>query len=285
MPLLARLHSYSRLIVLAHSVFAVPFALWGYVLGSRQAGFSWNKLVWVLVAVVSARTSAMAFNRYADRYWDARNPRTQSREIPQGHIHPGEALALSVLAALLFIGAAWFLSPLCAALAPIALGILLGYSYTKRFTALSHFVLGSALGLAPVGAYLAVTGSFALEPVLIGLAVLFWVAGFDILYALQDLEFDRQAGLHSIPAALGEIPARRIALLCHLVASSLLFYVGFRLYSDRLLYWVGWGLFTLFVFRQHYVARQISAINRTFFTHNGWASVLLGALAILASLI
>lgn len=284
MSLLARLHSYNRLIVLAHSVFALPFALWGYVLGSREAGFSWSKLVWVLIAVVSARTSAMAFNRYIDRHWDARNPRTQSREIPQGRIHPREALVLSGLAALLFWVAAWLLTPLCAALAPVALGILLGYSYTKRFTALSHFVLGGALGLAPVGAYLAITESFALEPVVIGLAVLFWVAGFDILYALQDLEFDRQAGLHSIPAALGEIPARRVALLCHLTASLLLFYAGFRLYSGQLLYWIGWLLFTLFVFRQHYIARQIGAINRTFFTHNCWASVLLCTLAILASL-
>ncbi len=284
MRLLTRLRSYNRLIVLAHSVFALPFALWGYVLGSRQAGFSWTKLVWVLVAVVSARTSAMAFNRYIDRYWDARNPRTQGREIPQGHIRPQEALALSALAALLFLIAAWFLSPLCAALAPIALGILLGYSYTKRFTALSHFVLGSALGLAPIGAYLAITESFAPEPVIIGLAVLFWVAGFDILYALQDLDFDRQVGLHSIPAALGETPARYIALLCHFIAALLLIYVGFRLYFSQLLYWVGWLLFTLFVFRQHYISRQISAINRTFFTYNGWASVILCALAILASL-
>ena len=285
MAVLGKLHSYNRLIVLAHSVFALPFALWGYVLGSSQVGFSWTKLLWVLVAVVSARTSAMAFNRYADRRWDARNPRTRSREIPQGAIRPSEALALSVASALVFFMAAWFLSPLCAALAPIALVVLLGYSYTKRFTALSHFVLGGALGLAPVGAYLAVTETFAFEPVLIGLAVLFWVAGFDILYALQDLAFDREVGLYSIPATLGEAKARRIALLSHILATLILFYVGIRLYPKLSLYWVGWVLFTVFVFRQHWVACQISAINRAFFTHNGWASLLLGVLAILDTLV
>jgi 4-hydroxybenzoate polyprenyltransferase len=279
-----KIYTYNRLIVLAHSVFALPFALWGYVLGSTEVGFSWEKLFWVLVAVVSARTSAMAFNRYIDRDWDARNPRTQNREIPQGLVHPKEALALSFLSALLFLIAAWMLSPICAMLAPVALIILLGYSYTKRFTALSHFVLGAALGLAPVGAYLAVRESFALESILIGLAVLFWVAGFDILYALQDMAFDREVGLHSIPAALGEWPARLIAIGCHILATFLLAYVGLRLYSTHPLYWIGWALFSLFVLRQHWVARHIPAINRAFFTYNGWASLLLSSLAITASL-
>lgn len=283
--LLQKINTYNRLIVLAHSLFALPFAVWGYVLGSVEAGFSWKKLFWVLIAVVSARTSAMAFNRYTDRYWDAQNPRTRSREIPQGLVKPHEALLLAVFSAFIFLLAAWMLNPLCTALVPVALTILLGYSYTKRFTALSHFVLGTALGLAPVGAYLAVTETFAIEPILIGLAVLFWVAGFDILYALQDIDFDRQASLHSIPAAYSEILARRLALACHLLATALLAFIGLRLYPTHPLYWIGWGLFTLFVFRQHRVARRIEAINRAFFTHNGWASLLLSAFAITASLL
>jgi len=283
--LLQKIRTYNRLIVLAHSIFALPFALWGYVLGSIEAGFSWKKLFWVLVAVVSARTSAMAFNRYADRAWDAQNPRTRSREIPQGVVKPREALLLAVFSAFLFLIAAWMLSPLCAALVPVALTILLGYSYTKRFTAFSHFVLGTALGLAPVGAYLAVTETFAIEPILIGLAVLLWVAGFDILYALQDIAFDRQADLYSIPAKYSESFARRLALICHLIATTLLAFIGFRLYPTHALYWIGWGLFTLFVFRQHWVARRVEAIDRAFFTHNGWASLLLSAFAITASLL
>jgi len=283
--LLQKINTYNRLIVLAHSLFALPFAVWGYVLGSIETGFSWKKLFWVLIAVVSARTSAMAFNRYADRYWDAQNPRTRSREIPQGLVKPHEALLLAGFSAFIFLIAAWMLNPLCATLVPVALTILLGYSYTKRFTALSHFVLGTALGLAPVGAYLAVIETFAINPILIGLAVIFWVAGFDILYALQDMAFDRQAGLHSIPAAYGEILARRLALACHLSATALLAAIGLRLYPAQPLYWVGWGLFTLFVFRQHWVARRIEAINRAFFTYNGWASFLLSAFAITASLL
>ncbi len=285
MTLVSRLGAYNRLIVLAHSVFALPFALWGYVLGSQQVGFSWTKLLWVLVAVVSARTSAMAFNRYVDRHWDSQNPRTRNREIPRGLIRPQEALALCLIAAFVFLVAAWTLSPICAALAPVALTILLGYSYTKRFTALSHFILGAALGLAPIGAYLAVTEAFALEPALIGLAVLLWVAGFDILYALQDVAFDRQVGLHSLPATFGERHARWIAFLSHFLATSLLLYVGVRLYPSQWFYWLGWTLFAIFVFRQHWVAREIAAINRAFFTHNGWASLLFCTLAILDSII
>lgn len=275
-----KLTLYSRLLVLPHSVFALPFGLWGFALGVKESGFSWSKFLLVLGAIVTARIAAMAFNRYVDRRWDAQNPRTQGREIPQGHVTPSEALFLSVGASLAFVLLSWFLNPLCGLLSPIALFILLGYSFTKRFTSLSHYVLGLALGLAPVGAFLAVTGAFQLEVILIGLSVLWWVGGFDILYALQDLAFDRQAGLYSVPAQVGERQARLIALGTHLLATFLLAWVGWRLYEAKALYWVGWGGFTLSILRQHWVAREISRIDRAFFTHNGFASIVLSAAAI-----
>lgn len=281
-----RLERYARLVVLSHSVFAFPFALWGFYLGLREAplsGWAWQ-LLWVTVAVVSARTAAMAFNRYADRDIDSRNPRTAMREIPRGEVQPREALLLTLVSVAVFVIAAWLLSPLCGMLAPVALVILLGYSYTKRFTFLSHYILGSALGLAPVGAYVAVTDSFSPMIWLVGIAVGLWVGGFDILYALQDEAFDKAVGLHSIPADLGEKAARRIAFLSHVAASALLAFVGWNdvLYSRSLLYWIGWSGFTLFILYQHHVSRDRSRINRAFFTYNGIASVIFGAMAIAA---
>lgn len=225
----------------------------------------------------------MAFNRYADQHIDAQNPRTANREIPRGIVSPQEALWLTFIASGLFILAAWLLSPLCGFLAPVALGVLLGYSYTKRFTALSHYVLGLALGLAPVGAYLAVTGYFSGPIVAIGIAVLLWVGGFDILYALQDMAFDRAVGLHSLPARIGEAKARLIARLSHYVAISLLAAVGYLVYATllaRALYGIGWLGFGIFVLRQHQVSQDVSRITRTFFTHNGIASVIFGLCAI-----
>lgn len=281
-----KLKRYARLIVLSHSIFAFPFALWGFYLGLRDAvrsELAW-KLFWVAVAVFSARTAAMAFNRYVDRHIDARNPRTAEREIPRGEVQPREALLLTGISVAVFVGAAWLLNPLCGMLAPIALAVLLGYSYTKRFTYLSHYILGSALGLAPVGAYVAVTESFSWIIWLIGIAVALWVGGFDILYALQDEAFDRAVGLHSIPAAFGEKKARQLSILSHIAASGLLAFVGWHdvHYKQSLLYWIGWGSFTLFVLYQHHVSQDKSRINRAFFTYNGIASVLFGAMAIVA---
>lgn len=278
------LQRYAKLVVLAHSVFAFPFALWGFAWGLwEERAIDWpGKLFWVLVAVLSARTAAMAFNRYADRRIDAKNPRTANREIPRGEVRPREALLLTLLAAGLFVLAAWQLSPLCGYLAPVALVVLLGYSYTKRFTALAHYILGVALGLAPIGAYLAVTGRFSGEIIGAGFAVALWVGGFDILYALQDEAFDRVEGLHSIPALLGERPARALSLASHVAAIGLLAWIGQRLYAGGVLYWVGWGTFSAFVLRQHWVSRDKSRITRTFFTHNGIASVVFGTLAIAA---
>jgi len=278
------LAKYARLVVLAHSVFALPFALWGFALGIREGmPRDWPvRLFWVLVAVVSARTAAMAFNRWADRTIDAQNPRTANREIPRGEVRPKEALGLTGVAAALFGVAAWQLNMLCGALAPVALLVLLGYSYTKRFTPLSHYVLGLALGLAPVGAYLAVTERFSLEVITIGLAVLFWVGGFDVLYALQDVAFDQKAGLYSLPVRVGEGWARHIALGSHLAAILLLAGVGVYRYTSLglMVYAGGWVGFTAFVLRQHKVSLDKSRITRAFFTHNGIASVIFGVCAV-----
>ncbi|MCS7189245.1 MAG: putative 4-hydroxybenzoate polyprenyltransferase [Bacteroidia bacterium] len=280
---------YAKLVALSHSVFALPFALWGFVLGLRdeQSFNQSEKLFWVIVAVVSARTAAMAFNRYVDRYIDAQNPRTAQREIPQGVVKPIEAVLLTLTSSAVFLIAAWQLNNLCRLLAPIALIVLLGYSYTKRFTALSHYFLGVALGLAPVGSYLAIRESFSWPIVLIGCAVALWVGGFDILYALQDEIFDRQMGLYSIPALLGEKNARQIALTSHVLAITILGVIGYMLYekvSQWIIYGIGWLLFSAFVIRQHWISREKSLINRAFFTNNGIASVLFGTLSIIASL-
>ncbi len=274
---------YNRLLVLPHSVFALPFGLWGFSLGVKEQGFNWLRLGLVVGAIVMARTAAMAFNRYADFRWDAQNPRTANREIPQGHISPREALWLSVGASGVFVLLSWLLSPLCGLLSPVALLVVLGYSLTKRFTSLSHYVLGLALGLAPVGAFVAATGAFRSEVVLIGLSVLGWVGGFDILYALQDMHFDRQVGLYSIPARIGEKPARLLAFGTHLLAILALAWIGWRLYGLKSLYWLGWGGFTVSVLRQHWVAQDLSQIDRAFFTHNGIASIVLSTAAILAT--
>lgn len=184
----------------------MPFAVLGFFLATLHSGqgLSWRLFALVLFCMVFARSAAMAFNRYLDRSVDERNPRTRSREIPAGVISPRAALVFVIISSLLFVLCTWFINPLCFALSPVALAVILGYSYTKRFTFLCHFVLGLGLSLAPIGAYLAVTGRFDMLPLLYSAAVLLWVSGFDIIYALQDEDFDRSLQLHSVPAALGK---------------------------------------------------------------------------------
>jgi 4-hydroxybenzoate polyprenyltransferase len=203
------LKNYLSLIKFSHTIFALPFALVGYISGSviQGAGFDMKTLLLVILCMLFARSAAMAFNRWLDKDIDAKNPRTIIREIPAGIVKANSALIFVIISSILFILCTWFINPLCFWLSPIALMVILGYSFTKRFTSLCHIVLGLGLSLAPVGAYLAVTGSFALPPVLIGLSVLFWVAGFDIIYALQDEEFDKENKLFSIPVSFGrEMP-------------------------------------------------------------------------------
>jgi 4-hydroxybenzoate polyprenyltransferase len=221
----SRLARYASLVKLPHTVFALPFALVGVVLASYAHPVTPRQVGWVALAFTAARFAAMAFNRVADRDVDAANPRTRSREIPSGLLGVREAQALVFAAALVFVGAAWALNPLCGRLSPVALLWVLGYSYAKRVTRWSHLVLGLGLGIAPVGGYLAVAGRWS-EPwwmlCALSLAVATWVAGFDIFYALQDEQFDRAHGLRSVPAALGQAGAIRVARALHLATVLLL---------------------------------------------------------------
>jgi 4-hydroxybenzoate polyprenyltransferase len=222
--LLAR---YASFVKLPHTLFALPFAGVGAILASYTYPGQLNlaSAGWILLAFTTARFAAMGFNRIVDRRWDALNPRTAGRELPAGRLSTGQAWTAVVVASALFVGAAWMLNPLCGMLAPLALGWVLFYSYTKRFTALAHHVLGVALGIAPAGAFLAVSGAWP-EPwyalPVLAAAVMFWVAGFDVIYSVQDADFDRRHGLHSLPARLGPAGALRLARLFH-ATSFLLF--------------------------------------------------------------
>jgi 4-hydroxybenzoate polyprenyltransferase len=228
-----------------------------------------------------ARNAAMSFNRWADRDIDEVNPRTAQREIPARKIRQQSALAFSIINALLFVSVTWFINPLCFYLSPVALVVILGYSFTKRFTAFAHFVLGMGLALAPTGAYLAVTGTFDWIPVIISLSVLCWVSGFDIIYALQDDEFDLENHLHSIPVMLGRKKALNLSLVLHILTALLLFTAGF-IGDFKTIYWVGLGIFSVLLFYQHTIIKynDLQRVNVAFFTLNGIASVVFSVFAI-----
>ncbi|MCB9080730.1 MAG: UbiA family prenyltransferase [Lewinellaceae bacterium] len=280
---------YLSLIKFSHTIFALPFALVGFFLASGPAGGSWSLRLLLLVVgcMVFARSAAMAFNRYLDRDIDAQNPRTRNREIPGGVISARAALAFVVLNALLFIGCTWFINPLCFALSPVALLVILGYSYTKRFTYLCHFILGLGLGLAPVGAYLAVMGHFHWIPVVYGFVVLSWVAGFDIIYALQDDDFDREQQLQSLPVRFGRTGALRLSVILHVISAVLILIAGWgvgQLYSEfGWLHWVAAAIFIGLLIYQHSLVTptDLSRVNLAFFTTNGLASLTFGVLYIL----
>jgi 4-hydroxybenzoate polyprenyltransferase len=206
----------------SHSLFALPFALTSAALAARDGGITAWQVLWIVVAMVGARSAAMGFNRLADHWIDAKNPRTAGRELPKGVLSRAEVALFVFASAASLVLAAALLNPLCLALSPVALLIVFGYSYTKRFTALSHLALGLALAVAPVGAWLAIRGSFDRLPIVLGLAVLAWVAGFDTIYACQDAEFDRREGLHSLPARVGVRASLMIARGLHVVAVVLL---------------------------------------------------------------
>ena len=269
----SRVLAYGRMIKFSHSVFALPFALASAALAARE-GFRWAQLGWIVVAMVGARSAAMGFNRLADHAIDARNPRTAGRELPRGVLARGEVWALVLVSAAALVLAAAMLGPLCLALAPVALAIVFGYSYTKRFTALSHLVLGLALAIAPVGAWLAIRGTFSVVAVLIGLAVLSWVAGFDTIYSCQDAEFDRQAGLHSLPARIGVRRALVAARAFHVAAIGFLAAV-YRYAEVHPVYLVGVaGIAVLLAYEHSLVkADDLSRVDAAFFTLNGWVSV------------
>lgn len=268
---------YLSLIKFSHTIFALPFALIGFFLAMQTSGaaFSWVKFLLMLACMVFARSAAMAFNRYLDRHIDARNPRTRIREIPRGVISARSALVFTALNCFAFLVATWFINPLCFYLAPVALLIVLGYSYTKRFTALCHLVLGLGLSLAPIGAYLVVTGEFALLPILFSLAVITWVSGFDIIYALQDEEFDRDEQLHSIPVLLGTRNALVFSIFLHCLSAAFVIAAGI-LGELSWFYWTGTLVYTGMLVYQHSVVKphDLSKVNIAFMTANGIASVL-----------
>ena len=261
------------LVAFSHTIFALPFALLSAVLaagGVPQAG----KLLWILAAMVGARSAAMAFNRIVDRAIDAVNPRTEKRDIPAGRVSVASASVFCALSAALFVFSAWRLDPLCLALSPVALAIVLGYSFTKRLSALSHLVLGLSLAIAPVGAWIAVTGRFAATPVVLGFSVLFWVAGFDVIYSLQDEAFDRAHGLFSLPARMGARRALDLSTAFHAVSLVLLYGV-FVLSGGGPLFGAGVVLAGIFLVRQHVLVspKDLSRVDGAFFTANGWLSV------------
>lgn len=280
--------NYLSLIKFSHTIFALPFALIGFFLGTAATAepLNWRLFLLVILCMVFARSAAMAFNRYIDRDIDQKNPRTATREIPAGVISASNALYFVLANSLLFITTTFFINWLCFVLSPVALAVILGYSYTKRFTALCHFVLGLGLSLAPIGAYIAVTGSFALLPVLYSFVVLFWVSGFDIIYALQDEDFDRSLGLNSIPVTLGKRNALMLSNILHLAAAALVVIAGF--YGDfGWLYSIAATIFIGLLLYQHLLVKpsDLSKVNLAFFTTNGIASTIFGVLVVAELLI
>ncbi|MEO1514980.1 MAG: UbiA-like polyprenyltransferase [Bacteroidota bacterium] len=283
------MRSYLSLIKFSHTIFALPFALIGFFLAhvDRGEAFRSDLFLLVLLCMVFARSAAMAFNRWLDRDIDKKNPRTAGREIPAGIISPAAGLAFTIANSLAFIATTYFINAICFILSPVALLVILGYSYTKRFTALCHFVLGLGLSLAPIGAYLAVTATFDWIPLVYSVAVLLWVSGFDIIYALQDDGFDESMQLHSIPVLLGRDRALQLSTFLH-VACGLCILLASLLMARQhpvfgIMHWIGAAVFVLLLAYQHLIVRpgDLSRVNLAFFTTNGVASLILGAFVIL----
>ena len=296
------IRNYLSLIKFSHTIFAMPFALIGFFLGigtglfeqvvkfpsqeidteTRVTGNFAMLFFLVILCMVFARSAAMAFNRYLDRKWDALNPRTAVREIPSGVISPNNAFGFTIISSFLFFVTCFFINRICFFLSPVALLIVLGYSYTKRFTPLCHLILGLGLSLAPIGAYLAVTGSFDWLPILFSAAVLFWVSGFDIIYALQDVDFDRTHRLYSIPAWLGRKKALRVSEFLHVLSGSAIIIAGV-LGSFGLMYWLGVIVFVGCLVYQHSIVKpnDLRKVNLAFMTTNGIASVVFAAFVLI----
>lgn len=282
--LFGRTQHYFSLVKFSHTVFAMPFALAGYFIGATQPGygFSLRTFMLVLACMVFARSAAMGFNRWADVRFDSLNPRTAVREIPAGKITPRQAMIFVIVSSLFFIVSAGLLNRLTLILSPVALLVILGYSYTKRFTPLCHLVLGLGLSLAPIGAYIAVTGSFALLPLIYSVIVLTWVSGFDIIYSLQDDEFDRETGLYSIPAVMSRGKALGVSAALHLITVVMVAVAGIS-GSAGYIYWTGAAVFIVMLVYQHLIVRpdDLSRVNMAFGTTNGIAGVIFGLAVVL----
>ncbi len=279
---------YLSLIKFSHTVFALPFALIGFMLGWRDAAgvWHWDVFVKMLLCMVFARSAAMAFNRWLDRRFDALNPRTAVREIPAGIIRPSNALAFTIGCSVAFIITTCFINQTVFYLSPVALFVILFYSYTKRITALCHLVLGVGLSLAPIGAYLTLHEHFSWLPVLFSLIVFTWVSGFDIIYALQDRDFDKDQQLHSIPAALGLRGALNVSNLLHVISGALVIFAG--IYGHFYwLYWPGAAIYIALLAYQHLLVKptDLSKVNMAFATTNGIASICFAVFTIAAILL
>lgn len=282
---------YLSLVKFSHTIFAMPFALIGFFLALKTSNkdiFSIENLqllLFVVLDMIFARNAAMGFNRWLDKNIDKKNPRTAVREIPSGKIKSKYALWFVIINSLLFLITTYFINQLVFFLAPLALAVILGYSYTKRFTWFCHFILGLGLSLAPVGSYLAVTGTFSLLPVLFSLTVLFWTAGFDIIYSLQDEEFDKENNLKSIPTLLGKKNALRLSSLSHFLTVGFIILAGIK-GADFLgiWYWAGAFFFGSSLIYQHLIVKadDLSKVNLAFFTTNGIASIVFAVFTLLS---
>ncbi len=293
---MSTIKNYLSLVKFSHTIFAMPFAMIGFFLAVLRPAIQWQtagstpagwqqwllKLALVIACMVTARSAAMGFNRYLDRHFDALNPRTAIREIPAGIISADNALWFVIANCMLFVVFAGLLNSLCLVLSPLALFVVLGYSYTKRFTALCHIILGIGLSLAPIGAYIAVTNRFDLLPLLFSFAVVCWVSGFDIIYAMQDEEFDRHQQLHSIPAALGKSRALRVSEFLHLLSTTFVVVAGI-MGAFGWWYWIGVAVFAGMLVYQHSIVKpnDLSRVNIAFMTANGIASVVFAVFVII----
>lgn len=277
--------NYLSLIKFSHTIFALPFAVIGYFLAIRtsDAEFDLRLFLLMLICMVTARSAAMAFNRYIDRHIDIQNPRTKNREIPAGIVKADTALYYVILNCIIFVAATYFINTICFYLSPVALFVVLAYSYTKRFTALCHFVLGLGLSLAPIGAYLVITGEFALTPVLFSFAVLTWVSGFDIIYSLQDAEFDASHSLYSMPSHWGGDKALSMARVFHFI-SGVFLWTAYFVGDFHWLYLIGLLLFnSMLIYQQSIVTpTDLSKVNLAFMTANGIASIVFSIFVIAA---
>ncbi len=305
---MSSIKKYLSLVKFSHTIFAMPFAIIGFFLGIKSPtglytgqsnlnmtlgwGYDitnfviWQKIVLkfplVILCMITARSAAMAFNRYLDSHFDAKNPRTAIREIPAGIISKESALRFVIINCIVFTIATLFINKICFFLSPVALFVILFYSYTKRFTPLCHLILGVGLSLAPIGAYLAVTGAFAFLPILFSFAVIFWVSGFDIIYALQDVEFDQSQKLFSMPAWLGKAKALKVSELLHVLSAGCVVFAG--LYGHfGWWYWTGIAVFIGMLIYQHSIVKpnDLSKVNIAFMTANGIASVIFSVFVLL----
>jgi len=272
---MSKFRTYLQLVTFSHSVFALPFALLSMIVAAKGLPES-RIIILIIVSMISARTAAMAFNRFADAKIDALNPRTKSRHLPSGKISKTEVLIIIIMSSIIFVTAAYLLNSLCFILSPIALVIILLYSYSKRFTYLSHIWLGISLGIAPIGSWIAVTGEFGIPSFLLGFAVIFWVAGFDVIYSVQDFNFDKKTGLHSLVVKLGIQKALNLSGAFHFL-TVILFFIFSKVSPVGLLFMIALSMTAALLVYEHFLVRihLTDKINIAFFTINGIISVLL----------